>query len=164
MAYPGYAANNIPINGSTWWDNALTAAPTPAIATPDMNVGGLMASAPNVGVGAAADPSTWQAFSQWMGDSGILGKRLADGTQVQGWGAPALGLASGLANSYFGMKQLNLARDTLNANKEQFRLNFDAAKNTTNAQLEDRQRARVASNPGAYQSVGDYMKQYSIKG
>ncbi|HVH91550.1 MAG TPA: hypothetical protein VM783_09205 [Candidatus Acidoferrum sp.] len=162
MAYQGYAANNIPINGSNWWDNSLTAAPTPAIATPDLNVGGLVASAPTMNVGA--DPSGWSAFSNWMGDSGLLGKRLADGTQVQGWGAPLLGAASGLANSYFGMQQLKLARDTLNANKEQFRLNFDASKNTTNAQLQDRQRARVASNPGAYQSVGDYMNQYGIKG
>lgn len=154
MAYPGYAATTNPLYGpvdnSGWWGNSLPNTSAAPIATADMVT--------------QADPSMWTSFSNWLNDSGILGKRLADGTQVQGWGAPALGLASGLANSYFGMKQLNLARDTLNANKEQFRLNFDASKNTTNAQLQDRQRARVASNPGAYQSVGDYMNQYGIKG
>lgn len=161
MAYQSLATA-IPPTSPAWWDNALTAAPTPAIATPDLNVGGLMASAPSMNVGQ--DPSAWQSFSGWMGDSGLLGKRLADGTQVQGWGAPALSAASGLMNGWFGMQQLKVAKDTLQANKDQFRLNFDASKNTTNAALQDRQRARVASNPGAYQSVGDYMNQYGIKG
>jgi hypothetical protein len=62
-----------------------------------------------------------------------------------------------------GMNQYNLAKETLAANKAQFERNFDAQKATTNASLEDRQRARVASNPGAYQSVGDYMNQNGVR-
>ncbi len=62
------------------------------------------------------------------------------------------------------MKQYNLAKDTLNENKRQFGLNWDAQKATVNSQLEDRQRARVASNPSAYQSVSAYMDQNRIKG
>ena len=38
-------------------------------------------------------------------------------------------------------------------NKREFELNYAAQKQTTNASLEDRQRARVASNAGAYQSA-----------
>jgi hypothetical protein len=62
-----------------------------------------------------------------------------------------------------GMKQYGLAKDTLAANKAQFERNFDAQRTTTNASLEDRQRARVASNAGAYQSVGDYMDQNRVR-
>lgn len=84
--------------------------------------------------------------------------------QNQGWGTPVLGAASGLLNAYMGMKQFGLAKDTLAEGKRQFGLNYDAQRTTTNSQLEDRQRARVSSNPGAYQSVGDYMAANSIKG
>lgn len=121
---------------------------------------------PSPGVdGAASAPggdSMWGGISSWLDSSGILGKKMADGTQMQGWGMPALNLASGLANAYFGYQQLGVAKDTLDQNKKQFQLNFDAQKKTTNAALADRQTARVAANPGAYQSVGNYMKQYGI--
>lgn len=106
--------------------------------------------------------STWDSFQNWMGESGVLGRKLPDGTQMQGWGMPALSALSGLSSAFFGMKQLGLAKDTLEQNKKQFQLNFEAQRKTTNAALEDRQAARVASNPGAYQSVGDYMKRYGI--
>ena len=84
--------------------------------------------------------------------------------EAPGWGGMALGGASALMNGFMAMKQYGLAKDTLAANKEQFRLNYDAQKKTTNSSLEDRQRARVASNPGAYQSVGSYMAQHGIGG
>lgn len=74
-----------------------------------------------------------------------------------GWGGMALGAASGLMQGFLGMKQYGLAKQTLAENRRQFQLNYDAQKQTTNTRLEDRQAARVASNPGAYQSVGAYM-------
>lgn len=80
----------------------------------------------------------------------------------QGWGGLAIGGASALMNAFMGMKQYGLAKDTLESNKKQFQMNYDAQRATTNANLEDRQRARVASNPGAYQSVGDYMNAHKI--
>ena len=89
--------------------------------------------------------------------SGMLGTK-----DAPGWGGMALGGASALMNGFMAMKQYGLAKDTLNANKEQFKLNYDAQKKTTNSALEDRQRARVASNAGAYQSVGSYMAQNGI--
>lgn len=80
-----------------------------------------------------------------------------------GWGNLALNAAGGLASTFLGMKQYGLAKQTLAENKRQFQLNYDAQKQTTNTRLEDRQRARVASNTGAYQSVGDYMAVNGIK-
>ena len=95
--------------------------------------------------------------------SNFLGKKNADGTADLGWGGMALGAAQGLGNAYMAMKQYGLAKDSLAENKRQFQLNYDAQKTTTNSALEDRQRARVASNAGAYQSVGDYMARNGIK-
>lgn len=74
-----------------------------------------------------------------------------------------VGGAGALANAFMSMKQYGLAKDTLAENKKQFNMNFDAQRSTTNASLEDRQRARVASNAGAYQSPSDYMNKYGIK-
>jgi hypothetical protein len=85
-----------------------------------------------------------------------------NGIKNQGALAPMLGVAQGLGNAFLGMKQYGLAKDTFNENKRQFNLNYDAQRKTINTDLEDRQRARVASNPGAYQSVGDYMKQNGV--
>ena len=101
--------------------------------------------------------------SNWFKDSGFLGGKDANGMQTQGWGGLALGGAQALGSLYMGMQQYNLAKDTLANNKAQFERNFAAQKTTTNASLEDRQRARVASNPGAYQSVGDYMNQNGVR-
>lgn len=101
--------------------------------------------------------------SNWFRDSGFLSQKNADGTMSQGWGGLALSGAQALGSLYMGMKQYNLAKDTLAANKAQFERNFEAQKATTNAALEDRQRARVASNPTAYQSVGEYMNQNGVR-
>lgn len=80
-----------------------------------------------------------------------------------GWGGLALNAAGGLTSAFLGMKQYGLAKQTLAENKRQFQLNYDAQKQTTNTRLEDRQRARAASNANAYQSVGDYMAVNGIK-
>lgn len=88
---------------------------------------------------------------------GMTGYTQADGNQVNGWGGLALGTMQGLASGYLGLKQYGLAKDQLNESKRQFQLNFDNQKKLTNAELEDRQTARVASNPNAYRSVSEYM-------
>lgn len=94
---------------------------------------------------------------------GFLDTKDAAGVTTQGWGGPALGIASGLGNAYMGMQQLNLAKETLANNKQQFAMNYGAQRSMTNARLEDRQRARVnGSAPGTYQSVGDYMKKHGV--
>lgn len=86
------------------------------------------------------------------------------GTKDQpGWGQLAVGAGSGLMNAFMGMKQYGLAKDSFNENKRQFALNYDAQRASTNTRLADRQAARVAANPNAYQAVADYMKQNGIK-
>ena len=151
MAGWGTAPSVNPYTGQPDYLAALSASPeiAAAINNPAVNA-----------VAPTADSQNW--FSSWLENSGVLGKKLADGTQVQGWGMPALNIASGLANAYFGYQQLGVARDSLEQQKKAFQLNFDAQKKTTNAALADRQNARVASNPGAYASTADYMKQYGI--
>lgn len=83
----------------------------------------------------------------------------------QGWGGMAMGAIGGLAQGFMGMKQYGLAKKTLEESKRQFQLNYDAQRDSTNTQLEDRQRARVGSNggQGTYESVGTYMDRNRIK-
>lgn len=103
-------------------------------------------------------------LTDWLKTSGFLGSTdTKTGIKTDGFGGMALGVAQGLGNAYMGMKQYGLAKESLAEGKKQFSLNYDAQKATTNSQMEDRQRARVASNSGAYQSVGDYMAQNGIK-
>ena len=85
-----------------------------------------------------------------------------NGIKTQGWGGLAIQGMQGLGNSYMGMKQFGLAEDALKEQKRQFNTNFEAQRKMTNSQLSDRQRARVASNPGAYASEAEYMKQWGI--
>lgn len=113
-------------------------------------------TAPATSGGAAPSRGFWGSALNQYGKNGEM--------TGQGWGAPALGAAQGLFSAYMGMKQYGLMKDQLSESKRQFGLNFDAQKNTTNAQLEDRQKARVASNPGAYESVDSYMDKYKVKG
>lgn len=115
------------------------------------------------GFSQVADPSVYSGSG--AGNGNLFGwdsPFLSTSTQ-QGWGGTALGVGQGLFNAWMGLQQYGLAKDQLREGKRQFGLNYDAQVKTTNSALEDRQRARVASNPGAYQSVGDYMTQYGIK-
>ena len=73
-----------------------------------------------------------------------------------------IGILQGLGSAYMGMKQYGLAKEQLQFSKDAFNKNYAAQAKMTNTSLMDRQRARVASNPGAYQSVGDYMAQNGI--
>ena len=115
-------------------------------------------SSPSLG-GATNVAPKMQGGNTW---GGMLGMQNADGTTTQGWGGMALGAAQSIGNIFMGMKQYGMAKDQLAQSKKQFDLNFGAQKKTTNAALEDRQAARVASNPGAYQSVGEYMKKNGV--
>lgn len=99
------------------------------------------------GIGGGSGTSPWSM-------NGIFGKN--------GWGMPALQVGTGLLDSFMGLKQYGLAKDALKQQRNQFDKNFAAQQKTTNAALSDRQRARVASNPGAYQSEADYMARWGV--
>jgi len=115
-----------------------------------------------VGAAAAGGGGFMGGISDWFNDNSFLGST-KDGVKTPGWGSAALGIGQGLMGAYLGMKQYGLAKDTLKFNKEMFSKNYDAQKRTTNASLEDRQKARIASNAGAYESVGSYMDKNGIK-
>lgn len=105
----------------------------------------------------------WENFNKTLKDSGFLTSTDKNGLTTQGWGGMAFAAGQGLLNAYTGMKQLDLFKDQLAFQKESFNKNYEAQRSTINTQLEDRQRARVASNSGAYQSVGEYMDKNRIK-
>ena len=121
-----------------------------------------MAGSPSLlGLGPATTQPTGSGGGLWGALPGYNDKGQVTS---QGWGGMALGAANGIFNAYMGLKQYGLAKDQFAESKRQFGLNFDAQKRTTNAALADRQAARLASNPGAYASVADYMSQYGIQG
>lgn len=136
------------------WDGQLGA--TYGAGPMDMGTGwgggGIAGAAP---ANVPFEPTAMQRFTGYRDPNGI-----SDG----GWGGLALGAASSLGNLWLGMKQYGLAKEQLAFSKDSFSKNWGAQVNTTNAALSDRQAARVASNPGAYDSVASYMAKYGIKG
>ena len=106
------------------------------------------------GGGVPPDVTGQQSFMK-----SLLGYEGKNG-YVPGWGGMALDAASGIGQAMMSMKQYGLMEDQLKESKRQFDINYGMQKKAFNNQLEDRQRARVAANPGAYESVSDYMKKY----
>lgn len=84
------------------------------------------------------------------------------GVSTGGWAPIALGAGQALFGAMQGNKATKLAENQFKESVRQFDLNFNAQRKTINTELEDRQRARVASNPGAYESVPDYLKKNSV--
>lgn len=90
------------------------------------------------------------AFSNWLSNNADLLKA-GGGLLVGGFGA------------WNGYNQNKLMKQNLQMQASQFREQMDISKQNINRNLEDRQRARVAGNPQAYESVSDYMKKYGVK-
>lgn len=92
----------------------------------------------------------------------MFGGKNTDGSTNPNYAGMALsGIQTGF-NIWQGMNQLKMAKDQLNFTKDAFNKNYAAQRQATNTALADRQAARVAANPNAYQSVGEYMKQNRI--
>ena len=130
---------------------------------------GIFSGWPSVNTSAASDAvaAATGGGNMFNNGEGFLGTMLsskgADGIERQGWGGMALGLGQGLLSGYQGMQQYGMAKDAFEESKRRYEKNYAAQKQITNADLEDRQRARVASNAGAYQSVSEYMNKNGIK-
>ena len=108
---------------------------------------------PAVVPAASGAPSIWDSFLQ---------QKDANGATSGGYGQAGLGLIQGLGGLYLGMQQYNLAKDSLAFQKDSFNKDYTARVQDYNTKLEDRQAARVASNPG-YESVGSYMDKNRIR-
>lgn len=93
---------------------------------------------------------------------GLLGYKDSMGNQNAGWGSTLFGVAKAGLDGYLGLQQLGLVKDSLNFQKDAFSKQFENQRTLTNAELRDRQNARVASNPTAYQSTEDYMKANAV--
>lgn len=98
------------------------------------------------------------------GSGGFLDSILGGSGDMSGlqMGQLGLGGVNSLLNGYLGFQNLSLAKKQYQSQLDQFNKQWAANKKLTNASLADRQAARVASNPNAYQSVDDYMKKYGI--
>lgn len=115
----------------------------------------------NSAVGNGAGSAGWGNWGDW-GNFLFGNTNNQTGIKTNGALGAGLGILQGLGSAWMGMKQYGLARDQLQFSKDAFNKNYAAQAKMTNASLEDRQRARVASNASAYQSVGDYMAQNRI--
>lgn len=91
---------------------------------------------------------------------GGLSKWAAENSDLLKTGA---GLITGGLGAWNGMNQNKLMRQNMNQQAGQFREQMDLSKQNLNRNIEDRQRARVASNAQAYESVDSYMKKYGVK-
>ncbi len=91
-----------------------------------------------------------------------LQQRNADGSTYGGYLGAGVGLVQGLGSAYMGLKQYGLAKEQLAFQKSAYNKNYAAQRQSTNTGLQDRQAARVASNSGAYESVGSYMDKNRI--
>ena len=131
-----------------------------------------LANGPGLGAG---NPVTGDAasssslFSSLFGDGNIFSRNSMfggtdrnTGISSMGWAPAALGVGQALFGALQGNRALKMAQDQFKESKRQFDLNFNAQRQSINTQLEDRQRARVASNPGAYQDVDSYLKKNKV--
>lgn len=94
--------------------------------------------------------ATAGGLSNWMSNNSDLLKA-------------GVGLLQGGFGAWNGFQQNKLMERNMNMQASQFREQMNLSKSNYNSKLEDRQRARVASNPTAYESVDSYMKKYGAK-
>jgi len=134
---------------------------SPQQMAPDLNFGGYQSNSPSSllsGTGFQAPGSGMAAASaasegNWY--DGMFGK--------DGWGNLALGGANTLLQGYMGLKQLDMAKDQLDFQKQAFEKNYNAQRQRTNTQLRDRQKRRYYENPDYYASVDEYMAKNGVK-
>lgn len=130
----------------------LDVAPVPVAGQAGGTTGGLFASMSNLLGGI---------FNQ----KSAFGGMDANGQQSMGWAAPLANIGMAGLSFLQGQQTQKLAQDNLKESRRQFDLNYGAQRQSLNTEMEDRQRARVASagGSGAYESVDSYMNKNRIK-
>lgn len=96
--------------------------------------------------------------SQFAG-GGSGGMTLGEGLGVAN---TVLGGVQALGNAWLGFQQLKLGKENLAFQKDAFNKNYANQVRTTNTALLDRQKARYAANPDAYQKPDDYLSQNKV--
>ena len=108
-----------------------------------------------------ANPTTWQGGLQRLGVTDSIDP--ISGNKLNGWGGLALNTIGGLGQAFMGMKTYGLAKDQFRFQKNAWNKEFAAQKGLINSQLEDRQKRRVAEQPGQHEDVASYMNKYGVK-
>ncbi len=108
-----------------------------------------------------SSPNTWQGALQRSGALNSIDK--TTGQKLDGWGGLGLNTVAGLGQAFMGMKQYGLMKDQFNFQKNAWNKEFGAQKGLINSQLEDRQKRRVAEQPGQHEDVASYMNKYGVK-
>lgn len=98
-----------------------------------------------------------------QGNQGMFGQLGSWASQNADLLKAGVGLVTGGIGAWNGFNQNKLMEKSMNQQAGQFREQMNLSKQNINRNLEDRQRARVASNPTAYESVDSYMKKYGVK-
>lgn len=137
-------------------------------ASPQLNANALLTgsglgSGLDVSSGAAGTGSLFSALGNLFSRDAMFGSTNDKGVTSMGWAPAALGIGQSLFGALQGRQAMGLAQDQLKEQKRQFNTNFNAQRQSMNTELEDRQRARVASNPNAYESVSSYMDKNRIR-
>lgn len=160
-----------PFSDSNGSDFAAMLNPTGAAfqapATPQLNLNAALTGFGGLGGTNDGTPATtgglFSALGNLFSKDALFGSTNDKGVTSMGWAPAALGIGQSIFGALQGQKAMALAKDQLSEQKRQFDLNFGAQRQSMNTELEDRQRARVASNPNAYESVSDYMNKNRIK-
>lgn len=160
-----------PINYNTALDTSQFGGFQQPLLAGNIPIGGAAGAAlqPVAGAGVpTAGPGNM--FSSLFGDGGIFsrnnmfgGTDKGTGISSVGWAPTALGVGQAIFGGIQGQKALGMAEDQLKEGKRQFNMNYGAQRQSMNTELEDRQRARVASSPTAYQGVNEYMSKNQVK-
>lgn len=128
----------------------------------------------SLNLGGPATTFTGKLGEAWNGftnKASQLGTSISNSRPVQSFlnmpGTEQLNAIAGgitaLNGVWNGYNQNKMANKQFNFQKDVWNQQWGASKKQYNTGLEDRQRARVASNPNAYQSVGSYMDKYGLK-
>lgn len=113
--------------------------------------------------GAPASTGSSGLFSGLFSRQSLFGGTdPSTGISTGGWAPVALGAGQAIFGALQGNKAMKLAQKQFDEGKRQFDLNFNAQRQSINTQLEDRQRARNASNSTAYENTEDYMKKNRV--
>lgn len=160
----------VPMSGYSQPNLQFGAAPQ-TMQAPNINYGNAI---PNVNLSSDAlanfggDSASYTSIGNLLGGNGLTGGNVGQG--LGGWMASngtALNAGVGLLTSGLGAWQgyntNKLAKQQMNQQASQFNQQMTLSKGLLNQNMEDRQRARVASDPNTYQSVSEYMNKYGVK-
>lgn len=119
----------------------------PAVAagqsTPGMAANNAFAKQANIAPQPGTEGGFWGGFNKIFGSDAF---------------ANSVNLISSLGSLYGGIRQLGLAKDALNFQKEAFNTNLNNQRQSYNTALEDRARARYAQEGSGQAAADDYVR------